>query len=711
MSEVIEVKDVPGLGQYSVSIESYASAVQTAGDSTQRSFTDKIEGSKADAIDAFLKRLNTLQEQVFDQVPETLKKYSSIVSTFEGAVSGAGFQSRAKTSGDGVNSVGTKLEIDQVTEIDSTKSSLQTALDGAASLLGIESPNLSTPATTATNDLTQSAADRKNAHKQVDEGHTAFKSSLEEIKGTLETHISVVRNAKAFTSVGATYMFDQIKQGRLTAGNMYYTGLIQNDADIEVMKIIIEDRPQDIGQIREKEVSSGGYRILGDEVMKWIEAGDFDEFDENGKLIKEGRISILFGALGKVPQERTQHMLKNMLLAGDEHAMDVLLLQDVEYAENGFGSEKMLAYDNELALVNRYNGLIKTLLYLEYGQVMQNVTVDGKKKIPFNDRVKISLSNLDGEIIVEHSDAINIAKGKKGTLSFDSSKWTTIYTSRIDTDYSSYIGSEVKERMTALEEDRKLAKVEYAKSMAAALISLAAAAGSGGALATPTLMGLASVTSKVILNRPGHAGLDALDKSGFQLFKTGKHQDPAIAKLNHQRGVTAVTAMLDMMTAQQKYKSTDEKLSESAAKEVLKLRKSYIGGGGWALDVGADKEDTAVTNSENYYDFRTYKRVQEMDTRGVLGYIEANNISLDAYSKKLENAGISLEMQDYLLGRAPDPETGKVSIHTMSKDQIKEFEDSLKLLSNVDPNDNNKSVNGQSSYKAYLSATYPDPAK
>ena len=48
MSEVIEVKDVPGLGTYSVSISSYAEAVQSAGDQTQRNFTDKIQGSHAD---------------------------------------------------------------------------------------------------------------------------------------------------------------------------------------------------------------------------------------------------------------------------------------------------------------------------------------------------------------------------------------------------------------------------------------------------------------------------------------------------------------------------------------------------------------------------------------------------------------------------------------------------------------------------------------
>ena len=71
MSEVIEVKDVPGLGTYSVSISSYAEAVQSAGDQTQRNFTDKIQGSHADAIQAFLSRLNTIQSRVCGEVRET----------------------------------------------------------------------------------------------------------------------------------------------------------------------------------------------------------------------------------------------------------------------------------------------------------------------------------------------------------------------------------------------------------------------------------------------------------------------------------------------------------------------------------------------------------------------------------------------------------------------------------------------------------------
>ena len=231
MSEVIEVKDVPGLGTYSVSISSYAEAVQSAGDQTQRNFTDKIQGSHADAIQAFLSRLNTIQSQVFDQVPETLKKYSTIVSTFEGTVKGAGFTSRAKTSGDGVSSVASKIETDQITEIETTKTSLKSALDKAAEVLGVESPDVVTPTTTATTELTQSVTNRKTAHQQLDQGNTAFKSELENIKATLEVYIRIVQNAKAFASANATYLFDQIKQGHLTAENMYYTALIQNETD------------------------------------------------------------------------------------------------------------------------------------------------------------------------------------------------------------------------------------------------------------------------------------------------------------------------------------------------------------------------------------------------------------------------------------------------------------------------------------------------
>jgi len=68
-------------------------------------------------------------------------------------------------------------------------------------------------------------------------------------------------------------------------------------------------------------------------------------------------------------------------------------------------------------------------------------------------------------------------------------------------------------------------------------------------------------------------------------------------------------------------------------------------------------------------------------------------------------------MQDYLLGKEPNPEIGKVSINQMNKKQLQELEKGLKLLSKADSNDVNDSVDGQSSYKAYLSAVYPDPVK
>lgn len=710
MSEVIEVKDVPGLGTYSVSISSYAEAVQSAGDQTQRNFTDKIQGSHADAIQAFLSRLNTLQSQVFDQVPETLKKYSTIVSTFEGTVKGAGFTSRAKTSGDGINSVASKIETDQITEIDTTKTSLKSALDKAAEVLGVESPDVVTPTTTATTELTQSVTNRKTAHQQLDQGNTAFKSELENIKATLEVYIRVVQNAKAFASANATYLFDQIKQGHLTAENMYYTALIQNDADIEVLKIVLEDRLQDIGQINDEKVTSGGYRILGEEVLNWMEAGDFDEYDKHGKIIKKGRMNILFGALGKVPQERTQRILRGMLFAGDEHAEDVRKLQEAEYNEYGkasLDSDRMIALDNEMMRVNRYNGFIKTLIAINYGQI--------KVKIPSS---KFHLNEADQEAIVDDDikiwqDGKEIVVKRSGWLgSFNGSPLPsyehsarsaeTIYTSKFNTSYAGQVGSEVEKRLTDLERERQAAKVSYMKSMASGLLILGAAA-SNGVVPVPAVVGVASVASKLFLDRPLHAGLDALDKSGFSLFKRGAHQNSAQAGLNHNQGFAAAASAIDLMQAHAKYKVQQQILDDKEKVEFANLRNSIIGKGGWALEANGQ---TVMTGTENYHDFRAYKRIEELDNLGVTGYLKENGIPLKAYSEKLNDLKIDNEIKNYLLGGAPDDEKGKVSIEQMNYKQLKQLETGIHAIQDADVTDKRESIDGFESFTAYLNNAY-----
>lgn len=709
MSEVIEVKDVPGLGTYSVSISSYAEAVQSAGDQTQRNFTDKIQGSHADAIQAFLSRLNTIQSQVFDQVPETLKKYSTIVSTFEGTVKGAGFTSRAKTSGDGVSSVASKIETDQITEIETTKTSLKSALDKAAEVLGVESPDVVTPTTTATTELTQSVTNRKTAHQQLDQGNTAFKSELENIKATLEVYIRIVQNAKAFASANATYLFDQIKQGHLTAENMYYTALIQNDADIEVMKLIIEGRPQDVGQIRDKEVTSGGYRILGDGVMKWIETGEFAEYNEDGSVKKTGKIQIFFDALGKTPQSKTQNILKNMLFAGDEHAADVTTLQEIEYAQNGnrFDTATMVALNNEMRAVNRYNGLLKTLIYLNYGQIKQKVSTDSNQEIDVNDFVQISEADIDN-IKVRHYNLIGSMKGNRLPPGTSEDGWRTVYTSELDTSYSGYANTQVEARLTALEVERQEAKVTYIKSVLTSLLTVGVAA-ANMFTPLPGLTALAAVASKVILSRPVQAGIGAVDESGFQFFQTGKHQNPELAKLAHNQGVNSLTAMVDLLTAHRNYEVKKQKLDKEEIMALKDLRKSITGGGGWSLSAN---EKVITTSADNYHDFRMHKRIQELDKQGVTQYLEKHHISPETYRGILQDKGISEEIQNYLLGVDADPEKGKVSIEQMNHSQLKELRDGMRYVSLADPTDTNKMVDGFESITNDLNNRYnPESGK
>ena len=71
--DIIKVLDLPGIAEYSQSINKFSKSLSTATNDTARTFNIQIEGSEGEAINAFLQSLNDLQGKIFNQIPEVLK--------------------------------------------------------------------------------------------------------------------------------------------------------------------------------------------------------------------------------------------------------------------------------------------------------------------------------------------------------------------------------------------------------------------------------------------------------------------------------------------------------------------------------------------------------------------------------------------------------------------------------------------------------------
>ena len=63
----VKVKSISGLENYASSIHNFAGKFETAANDTVRQFNTSLEGEKAEAINAFFKKLNDIQNTVFSE--------------------------------------------------------------------------------------------------------------------------------------------------------------------------------------------------------------------------------------------------------------------------------------------------------------------------------------------------------------------------------------------------------------------------------------------------------------------------------------------------------------------------------------------------------------------------------------------------------------------------------------------------------------------
>lgn len=177
--DVIKVHDLPGIAQYSESIKQFSQSLTTATQDTARRFNVKIEGSEGEAIAAFLGQLNTLQNQVFNQIPAFLNKYSANVGKFSSAVSGGGFTKEAWTSESGLSTVQSKLTGEQVDKVSEVDQKLQSALNIATDALDEPEISISSVKSGAILSLNASSLTRQATHEPFQLAHDLFNKDLQ----------------------------------------------------------------------------------------------------------------------------------------------------------------------------------------------------------------------------------------------------------------------------------------------------------------------------------------------------------------------------------------------------------------------------------------------------------------------------------------------------------------------------------------------------
>ena len=682
MSDIIKVHDLPGIEDYGKSISEFSKSYSAAVSDTERTFSLKKQNSELDALEAFYNKLNLLQEKVFHKVPEALEKYSTTNTVFSSTVKNAGFEVKAWTSESGKGTVTQTLTGDQTTAVSDVKSKLQPALDTATQLLKIDSINLSPIQSKAEEELSTESTNRTNTHNAVDGAHRTFVQGLDETTETINRLQRDVNNAKSILRMPADFVMNSISHKVLTKDKMYYLDSMSSDVDASVIKDVLSESPGDIMKQRPEEISESAYNVLSAEVTDWIIRGKKED-----KLAKKK----LNHFVGVEPTTKVDQFTTSMLQAGDREAWTLIANMKQNHAKNP--NDPKIGRDQErLTNVNEFIGLMKSinLLDIGYGTEISNLANENRKISTFKSTTTTKrMKNIDiTNSGVTFSVSTNIKaferKNILDTVAVDQpiKDETTTETYRSGT--MAGIGANLvynKEKATELQKAREDALEAFQKDVTVSV--------SKGIVNT-IIPG--SVTVLELLE--SFSGDDESKSEGFASFSD---------YIPNKKGSNAMSTISNVAKAQFAFNSKVDELQQQKLEQTQKSIGEYLKKGTWYLEGGKK----TYTDSSIYYDFNATLRAEEMDDRGMIGYVETkvpeasqSGLTPEQWiERQIKNNQVKVdkETKNYLMGKS------NKKITDMDQNQIDKLTSALNsIIGQEDATANN----GVEKYILYLNEKY-----
>ncbi len=237
----IQVKNIAGLNSYGTSIHTFGGRFDEAASDTVREFNTSLEGEKAEAINAFFEKLNTIQTTVFKDAPKDIMTYGQQVFTFTGELKGLGFSSLAYTDDESITTLTNSLEGQQRDEINGVKSKVIQTLQQAVDVMGEGDATISNFDSTVDSLILEEVKSRKETHKGIKTAHEKLETDITKSAETFESLAILTQNAKAITSIPALNILDAIQRGDLRQDNVNYLDAAYTSDDVEIIKVLISE--------------------------------------------------------------------------------------------------------------------------------------------------------------------------------------------------------------------------------------------------------------------------------------------------------------------------------------------------------------------------------------------------------------------------------------------------------------------------------------
>ena len=237
----IQVKNIAGLDSYGTSIHTFGGRFDEAASDTVREFNTSLEGEKAEAINAFFEKLNTIQTTVFKDAPKDIMTYGQQVFTFTGELKGPGFSTLAYTDDESITTLTNSLEVQQRDVIAIVKSKVIKVVQQAVDVMGEGDATISNFDSTVDSLILEEVKIRKETHEGIKTAHEKLETDITKSAETFESLALLTQNAKAITSIPALNILDAIQRGDLRQDNVNYLDAAYTSDDVEIIKVLISE--------------------------------------------------------------------------------------------------------------------------------------------------------------------------------------------------------------------------------------------------------------------------------------------------------------------------------------------------------------------------------------------------------------------------------------------------------------------------------------
>lgn len=705
MTEV-KINNISELESYGKNIKDFSDKYEVETNALYRNFTDKAgSDSKGEAIKAYFKKLNSIQSQVFSELPSAIKKYGEVVTTYVSEIRATEFVDKCYSSDTGANDLSSLLKGAQTNDIFNLSKDLDEAFKQAADAMGNSPYNTEGVLNTATTDLENAATKRIEKDKAVQEAYSKFTKNLEDETSSIKRFHDILNNAIYFTDISSSTIFKAIGNGELTDEQMFYLDVLKTKTDVQILQTMLGDTPGDVLKIDPESISYDMYIVIADIQNHWTTREDLKKWQH------------FVNALGDYSVERNDIFTNSILKAEDAIAQTLMIQMYQLYEDKPTLPENatpkqiekyeqdmknyQIAYDfyqSKLNAINSNTGLMYSLQVLEIGTSVESKFFENRRTMEYYYYKKVAEVELN-------NGQFNI-KTDKGFFQFDVNTAQKVYQQRAlkptdkdytwgeyneytaTTEYSDFgmEASEYSERLEGLRKERQKAHDDFNDSILKAVAETGISFIPFGSTALSVVKTLGAVSDGFKGNEFQSNGTDAIksardDYKSFYKKTTGQDiPDTKFDKFwDHWSKLSS--GISDGVEAINTYNSAISQIDQQTSEARNDLMEKILDYGGWDLSENG-KSTIANGRGGQYYDFNAYLRVHELNDTGLKGYInKATNLTendLDAAINKTfteEDKQTYSAVISYVRGEKSD-----LKLEDMKPDQLEKFTTIVKNL-------------------------------